>query len=146
MPTGEASFTTAIGQAQLLSPNKTYQVVFTVLFRTNWFPNRFYIYFWCQKLGYYDVDLFPTRIRPPLDHGRLRNPIQSTFLHLGITPFYPTFPISCCLLGLSARSSGVLGGLADPRIASDVHLPDRTSQDVFLSSCSEGRALNRSNR
>jgi len=60
--------------------------------------------FWRGKLGNCGMDLFITGIRsPPLyiweDHGQLRNP-TSNWVFTSITPFYPTFPISCYLLCL----------------------------------------------
>ena len=76
--------------------------------------------FSCRKHEDYDLDLFPTGIRPtPLyiseDHGRLKD-LTSNHLFTSITPFYPTSPISYCPLHLFMRSSGVLGGLADPSV------------------------------
>jgi hypothetical protein len=60
-----------------------------------------------------------------------RSNIQSSFLHL--LHFCPFSLISCYSLHLSARSNGILGGLADARTTSDVYLSDRSSWEVFSS-------------
>ena len=84
--------------------------------RADLFPNRFWVHFWYRKLADYDLDLFSTEIIPPPlyileDHDWLRDPnIQSFFASIAIFTLF--FPVSCCSLHLSARSSDVLGGLA----------------------------------
>ena len=97
------------------------------------FEIGFYL-FLCKKRGEYILELFSVGIRPPLyisdDHGQLKVPTFNRLFYI-YYPSFALFPIFGCSLYVSMRFIDVLGGLADFRTTSGVHLPNGSPGRCF---------------